>query len=180
MQIQLDEIGEEGLDKTFLEQAESFEELNRLVEEEEFHFVSPIEVKLHAVRVGDLIEIEGTMGTRLATSCSRCLKDVSSTLEVPFELTFQQQVGGLADLEEEVELTADELGLVEFSGDSIDLKASLQEQVLLALPQQPLCREDCRGLCPQCGADLNTTTCSCSEAAFDSRFAALKKLKLDQ
>jgi uncharacterized protein len=76
---------------------------------------------------------------------------------------------------QEVELTADRIGLVFFRGDEIDFKDAVQEQVVLALPYKPLCRETCRGLCPRCGADLNTETCSCTSEPAASPFAVLKK-----
>ena len=63
-------------------------------------------------------------------------------------------------------------------GDSVDVSVLVQEQLLLSVPVQPLCREDCQGICQRCGADLNREACRCAESEVDPRFAALKKLKL--
>ena len=66
-----------------------------------------------------------------------------------------------------------------FEGDVIDFRDAVQEQVIMAIPMQPLCREDCRGLCPGCGANLNLEKCRCRPDDVDPRLAILKKLKLD-
>jgi uncharacterized protein len=82
---------------------------------------------------------------------------------------------------EEIELTADDLGLISFEGDEIDLVDGIQEQVIMALPFKPLCREGCRGLCPQCGADLNLGDCACSEPpVLEGKFSILKNFKVEK
>ena len=81
---------------------------------------------------------------------------------------------------EEVELSAEEMGLIPFAGEEIDLREALQEQFIMALPQRALCREACKGLCPHCGADLNRVSCGCEPPAFNSRFDALKSFKADK
>src|SRR5205823_14521077 len=81
------------------------------------------------------------------------------------------------DADEGVELGEDDLDTFAFDGESVNLEPFLREQLVLAVPFAPLCREDCKGLCPQCGVDLNSGTCAC-EKPIDPRLAALKGLKL--
>ena len=81
------------------------------------------------------------------------------------------------DAEMGLELATDDLDVFPYTGDIVDLEPLVREQFVLAVPFAPLCREDCLGLCPQCGADRNVAPCSC-EAPIDPRFAALQGLKL--
>ena len=68
--------------------------------------------------------------------------------------------------------------MIPFTGEELDLCEAVQEQVIMALPVRPLCREDCRGLCPVCGADLNEESCTCAEKTVDPRWKALSELKI--
>ncbi|MFN7623911.1 MAG: DUF177 domain-containing protein, partial [Acidobacteriota bacterium] len=76
----------------------------------------------------------------------------------------------------EIELTADDLGISVYENDQIDLDEMVVEQLELSLPFRLLCQEDCRGLCPQCGADLNTEACDC-QPLIDPRWEALVAVK---
>jgi uncharacterized protein len=114
-------------------------------------------------------------------ACSRCLATVELPLESTFNLTFARSVPGSGEmaLAESRELEAEEMGIVLFAGDEIDFREVVQEQVILAVPMQVLCREDCRGLCAGCGANLNTGACRCARDEVDPRLAVLKTLKRD-
>lgn len=79
--------------------------------------------------------------------------------------------------EEEIELTGDDLDVVFFDEPVLPFEEIAREQVLIGLPMKPLCREDCRGLCPSCGTDLNTGTCACAAKAVDPRLEVLKNFK---
>jgi uncharacterized protein len=81
--------------------------------------------------------------------------------------------------DETFDLDERDLGLYLYDGDEIDLTDAVQEQLLLSLPMQPLCRKDCRGICPTCGADRNRQACSCRNASKEGPFAALRRLKLN-
>jgi uncharacterized protein len=95
------------------------------------------------------------------------------------ELSFERQTAVVEEAAER-ELSADDLGLIPFFGDLLDLREHLEQEVLLAIPQHPLCQEDCAGLCPVCGGDRNTQPCDCSPPVFHGGFAGLKGLKLDR
>ena len=84
---------------------------------------------------------------------------------------------GAPDDDEGVQLEEEDLDLYPYVGEAIDLEPLVREQVIRAVPYAPLCKEDCKGLCAQCGADLNQGPCRC-EKPIDPRFEALKGLKL--
>jgi uncharacterized protein len=101
-------------------------------------------------------------------------------LSAEFELTYTQVLPETEpDDKEEIELHAEEMRMIRFEGDAIDLRDALQDQILMSLPLQPLCSPECRGLCPRCGANLNEGDCGCDRTPDDSPFAVLKKLKSD-
>ena len=74
------------------------------------------------------------------------------------------------------ELTEDEMSVSVFDGEAIDVDEIVKEQIVLAVPTRMLCREDCKGICPECGTDRNTGDCSCATNDIDPRWAALKNL----
>jgi len=119
----------------------------------------------------------------LAAACSRCVGPVRVGVDEPLAVTFMPRHAMPAEDEQDgddaaAEPTEDDLDLFPYDGDEIDLEPLLREQLVLAMPFAPLCAEDCKGLCPQCGADLNQTTCQCDRTPIDPRLAALKDIKL--
>ncbi len=123
----------------------------------------------------------GTFKGHLIVACSRCVNEVRLDIDEQLRVTFMPPSEMPADdtesSEEGAEVSTEDLDLFPFDGERIDLEPLFREQFVLAVPYAPLCREDCRGLCPQCGIDLNTGTCAC-EKPIDPRLAALKGLKL--
>jgi len=125
----------------------------------------------------------GTFKGHLVVACSRCVGPVRLDLDEKLMVTFMppgematEDESG-APSEEGPEVTEGDLDVFPFDGEKIDLEPLFREQFVLAIPYAPLCSETCKGLCPQCGIDLNTGTCSC-EKPIDPRLAALKGLKL--
>ena len=129
---------------------------------------------------GSHVFAAGTVKGWLTVACSRCVAPVKVPLEEVVRVTFmpQTELRGASAVEEneDVELAEDDLDVFPYQGDAVDLEPLVREQFVLAVPFAPLCREDCKGLCPQCGVDRNTTKCDC-ESPIDPRFAALKNLK---
>ena len=78
--------------------------------------------------------------------------------------------------EQAAELLEEDLSLSVFDGEVIDIDEMVREQLLLALPAQILCREDCKGLCPECGGDRNLNECKCEEVEIDPRWSGLKEI----
>ena len=120
------------------------------------------------------IRVKGQLAVRMEADCDRCLEAAEYRLEAGFELYYRPVAEGYG---EEKAIDAGEAEMGFYDGSGIELKDVLREYVLLALPMQRLCREDCRGLCPVCGQSRNQIECGCRTAAMDDRWAALKSLK---
>ena len=126
----------------------------------------------------------GTFKGYLTVACSRCVGPVKLVLDETLRVTFmppgempEEEEGAEAGSEEGPEVRSEDLDVFPYDGEKIDLEPLFREQFVLAVPYAPLCMETCKGLCPQCGTDLNTGTCTC-EKPIDPRLAALKGLKL--
>lgn len=180
MKIRVDTIPEEGILLWSKEETASYPILADMAEKGECRFDGPIHVSLRAKPVREMIEAKGQLEASAHLGCRRCLREFPLTLKRPFRLYFTDEPDPRADDSEEgAELSAEEIGLIRFSGDTIDFTDAIQEQVVLALPDWALCDETCQGLCPRCGTNLNLETCRCDTGAGDDRFAVLKTLKLE-
>ena len=139
----------------------------------EFQQVAPLKVDAVAELVGAEIRIRGHLGTRLEASCDRCLGRVGIPVERDFDL-FYRPLQAIAR-EEEIKIPADELEVGFFSGDGIELAEVVTEQVILSVPMKVVCRAECQGLCPVCGAKRNLVACHCVPPQQQSPFASLKE-----
>jgi uncharacterized protein len=124
-----------------------------------------ISIDLAATSSVDGVVVHGTVRTPWHGQCRRCLIDVSGVAEIEVEELFQHDPRH-----------QDAVAIV---GDQIDLAPIVREYVLLDLPEHPLCRPDCAGICAQCGADRNVTSCDCEQPTSDPRWSALEGLQLD-
>ena len=140
-----------------------------------FSFVSPIAASVEVVRVLDSFSTSGTVRWRVSGECCRCLAPVEEDLEAPFQVLLQRK--GASDDELEALEDQDEVEIVDPGTRKVDLAGRIQDLVLLELPLRVYCRENCKGLCPQCGHDLNSGPCGCQPSAVDPRWEALAKLK---
>lgn len=148
---------------------------------ETYTVCSPLDLDLMFSLAGTQIIVDGGCKVQLRLNCVRCLSDFVWPLEVRFRYIFWPK--SKESTAEEIELQKDDLEVIYFEGEHIDLRPLVSEQINLALPQYPHCTENCKGLCPQCGANLNETRCSCSSAAAqreNSPFTILQKLKKKQ
>jgi uncharacterized protein len=143
----------------------------------DFSWERPILGNVLLERHDDSILLRGHLQGELHFTCSRCLDPFTGPLDCTFDLLIK--TGGAPVPDQEIELDSEELDEEYFQGDELDLNVLLREQILLALPLKPLCREDCRGLCRHCGANLTRESCSCVAPGFNSSFAVLQKLKND-
>jgi uncharacterized protein len=147
-----------------------------LDEDEHARLTSPAVVEGVASRKGEEVRLRGKIKTEVEVACDRCLAAVRRPLEVEFDTAFIPQESE-AGKTENVELLSADMGLAAYEGDAVDLDELVREQVVLALPSRRLCREECKGLCPKCGADLNAGDCSCERGEIDPRWSALAGLK---
>ena len=122
-----------------------------------------------------IIAVEGSINAATAVACTRCLERIA----VPLTFDFVSRFVGPESfgMTGEHELHGEDLDYNAIEGDQIDLNEIVREQLLLNLPQQVFCREDCRGLCEKCGANRNLIDCKCNDDELDPRWAALKNLK---
>lgn len=126
----------------------------------------------------DNVFVRGKLAGSFVVACSRCLGEVTVTLDEDLAVTFLPKEQVPEDDDEEVEVTEDDEDLFPYEGEHVDLEPLLREQLLLAVPFSPLCSDDCKGLCATCGADLNVSPCQCEQTSIDPRLAALKDVKL--
>jgi uncharacterized protein len=137
----------------------------------------PTRVELVATRDGDQVKLAGQLATDVQIECDRCLAPVAVAVDQSFDLLYIP--ASASRTPEESELADDDLSAAPYEGDLIDLDDVVREQVELAIPMARLCGEECKGLCPECGANLNEGDCGCSTEQIDPRWAALKSLKSD-
>jgi uncharacterized protein len=179
MEIRVDHLQESPLTLTFAEPLANLPLLTEWVAAGGTGFDGPLSGELLVRRAGNVIEVEGTLTCAVGLACSRCLQPVMQRLVVPVALSFERQATVAAEEEAERELSEEDLGLIPFAGDVLDLREALEQEVLLGIPQHPLCRDDCAGLCLVCGGDRNRQACDCTPPVFHGGFTALKSLKLD-
>jgi uncharacterized protein len=178
MEIRIEQLKARPRKVVFADSVDSFPALHELVAAGAVSFRGDIRAELVAELIGALVEVEGTLSFTVVLPCSRCLQSAEQRLEVPLVLSFSRQSPQVNVSDEECELTEDEVGLIVFDGDTIDLRSPLEQELLMAVPQHPLCRDDCPGLCPVCGVDLNQQQCGCSSPQFHGALAALKNFKV--
>ena len=143
----------------------------------EFRQLEPLDVRATAELVEGQIRVSGTLHTRLEMVCARCLEEVTEEVSREFDLYYRPSKDEPRG--EEIRLKDDDTDIGFFEGEGIFLTDILAEQVLLALPVKVICRSDCRGLCPQCGVNLNSENCRCEARSYDPRMAPLARLKQD-
>jgi len=131
---------------------------------------APVEVDLRLEAVMEGVLVTGTARATLTGECARCLEPIADEIDVRFQELFVYEDHAPADEDDEVSTLQDDL---------IDLEPLLRDAVVLALPFQPLCRDDCPGLCTECGARLADDPDHAHEAAIDPRWASLATLQQD-
>ena len=134
-----------------------------------------VEADLRLTKTGVGVAARGSFRAVVDLPCSRCLERFALTLAESFDV--QYLPSQTLDGEDEAELSGAELDVVPLVEDRIDVGSLLQENILLSLPVQPVCREACRGLCPRCGASLNVGPCGCPPERPDPRLHVLAKLR---
>ncbi|WP_169306574.1 YceD family protein [Cohnella pontilimi] len=131
--------------------------------------LTPLEYRLTAQASQKRISITGELSCRLRLLCSRCLAPIDEAFEIPFEELFQVMKDSDPEPDEDTDF-------VPVTGERIDLRPFLEEELLVHLPLAPLCSQDCKGLCPECGTNRNEQACNCKTDRIDPRFAALQDL----
>jgi uncharacterized protein len=172
LKVRLEDIPPEGLDLSFSDSQTGPAALGPQVRE----ILEPPKAEVHLERNGELVDLRGKYSVRLLLECSRCLEPVEIEVDGPLRVVYQPQPTGLDG--EEIELADDDLEVSFYKGEEIDLSLSLHDEVALAVPMAPLCKEDCPGLCPVCGKSRLEGDCGCLDKRVDPRWAKLAKLKI--
>jgi uncharacterized protein len=145
--------------------------------EDTYRIVSPAHLVAEVHKDGEKVRLAGRLQTVIELACSRCLETFAIPVDAQFDLLYLPAGAAPADQEREIE--EDDFGTSYYRDGVIDLADLVREQIYLALPMKPLCQEGCRGLCPQCGTNLNSGSCSCTAAWDDPRLTPLKALTRD-
>jgi len=140
-----------------------------------YEVVAPVDLEFDIHKDKDKFRLVGRVRTELELTCSRCAEPYRFPVDAEFDQRYLPEAA--ASDAAETEIADDDLETSYYSDEQIDLGVVMREQFYLALPMKPLCREDCKGLCAQCGTNLNTGTCDCSPVWEDPRLAALKAIK---
>jgi uncharacterized protein len=145
------------------------------VGDDAFRVVSPLTLAfdIDGLETGRY-RVTGRVTGALELRCGRCLEPFTLPVAAEFDLRYVPRIENAGEDEREVD--EDDLTTAFYSDDRIDLSELIVEQLHLALPMKPLCSDDCKGLCPQCGTNLNASTCNCGRQWTDPRLAALKNL----
>ncbi len=125
-------------------------------------------------RIDGKAHVRGTIYADVSIDCTRCLEPVAKHIAVSFDDVFVD--ASEEPVADESEVGVDQLDESLVPGGKIDIAEVVREQILLALPDQVFCQDDCKGLCPKCGANRNLIDCKCADNELDPRWAALKKI----
>ena len=175
MKLRVDDITAAAREIVF---AEPEQEINHTLARgslHEYFIKAPLRIALSHYRAGTEIFLGGAFDALTTAVCSRCAEE----FELPIHRRFRYVLAPKAINDgTDFALKAEDLEFSFYQGDEIDLTPLVREQVLLALAERPLCRDECRGLCPQCGANLNEGDCKCIVGGPDPRLAMLRNLKV--
>jgi len=173
MKIKLDEIPEHGLTLDVHEEGSALNE--RAGGTLDFSFLAPVTAHLEITKEGRSFFVTGDIKASLRLVCSRCAKEYDFLYDSPFTAYYERAGKG----EKEHELHPEDLEVNFIDGDELDTADLLLGQIVYELPMQPLCSQECKGLCQRCGMDLNLGKCSCpAEEKPESKFAKLRDLKI--
>lgn len=182
MKLNIHEIPEEGITLDLSVDEERVAELAGLgAGGVKYKLLKPIKGRLSINLAGSVVSVEGFLEATLSLDCSRCLKPFPHTASPEITLYYARGEGGGGGEgdEKEKELSAEDLEINYLEGDILDTTELLLEQFALNLATKPLCKAECKGLCPSCGKDQNQEPCGCKkEERIDPRFAGLKDFKV--
>lgn len=177
MKFRVEDIPEKGREETFTQDENWLDDRLAGERERTFHFAGPISVRLALSRSGKIVTVKSRIEARVDWVCARCLEPFSRALKSEYTVSLKPRPDSLPP--EEAELSREDLETEFYAGEEINLTPSVQDQVLLAIPQKAVCREECRGLCPKCGKNLNREGCQCQDEAVDPRLEPLKKFRIN-
>lgn len=186
MRVNIDEIKEGGIERAWDLTRDMLDETVR-GDQAGYRAAGPLHVEARLSRLGRRVRLAGQARADVTAPCGRCLAPLEVAVPVTFELNLvpaeegtEAGDGGRRDRGDggsEGSFTAGDVDEEEYRGKTVDLDPLVAEQVALALQPYPVCRADCKGLCPVCGQNLNEKDCACDRHVPDPRWAGLQRLK---
>jgi uncharacterized protein len=173
MIVDINELRERG--EPLLVEAD-FSESQLRIRTETASLAHPAHARLKVSLNGDRVRVTGHVSAELEIACSRCLKPVDLNVDKHVDLEYWPDLK-VEKEGEEISLSYDELNIGFYRDDQLDLSGVISEQIVLEIPMKPVCDEACKGLCPQCGVDLNEKACDCESVTSDPRWDALLDLR---
>jgi uncharacterized protein len=158
------------------------EELRPSIDPEELRILGDVRFDGVLQKKDQRFQLKGRVQATLELTCGRCAEPFQLPIDSEVDLTYvpqpspQAASGHAKGHDDEVELTDEDLTTAYYRDHVLDVAEMLREQFYLAMPMRPLCREDCKGLCPHCGTNLNTGSCNCDVRWQDPRLAGLQSL----
>ncbi len=145
-----------------------------VLEDARVRLISPPSVVANVSAIGSGAKVSGQVSARVEVECDRCLKPI----EFPIDSAFKVEYVSTEEYrtQQDAELAEEDMDLAIFDGEAIDIDALVAEEVFLAVPDHRVCSDDCKGICPGCGADRNNVACACDTEDVDPRWSGLKKL----
>ena len=169
MKIIVSKIPDEGVEINSIETANSLG-----VSMPELMLNDDVHIDAMVSRQGRVFFVDGTLRTTLQLTCSRCAGEFSYPVNTSFYC--QEHPFSSPDSDMETALHKGDMDIDHYAGDEVELNNIFREQVILSMPMHPVCKRDCRGLCPKCGQNLNITNCECRDEEELSPFSVIKKL----
>lgn len=148
--------------------------------DQEFRVADPVVLGAEVQKDREKVRIVGRLTTALEVPCSRCLEPYRIAVDTPIDLLYLPAAAQASGAPDDRQVSDQDANVSFYEGETIDLAQLMREQFYLALPMKPLCREDCQGLCPVCGTNRNTATCSCQAEWVDPRMDALREFREKQ
>ena len=183
MRVNIDEIKEGGLQRSWDLPRERVDEMVR-GDQAGYRPQAPLHVDVRLKKAGRRVLLSARGEVAMAAPCGRCLQPVNAAVPLEFELTYvpeEELRAGASDDDEDAEASASfepaSADEETYAGKELDLEPAVREQLLLALPPYPVCKDDCKGLCPVCGTNLNERECGCDRKVPDPRWAGLEKFR---
>ena len=179
MIIRVEDIPAQGKEESFLEgEGPLNDRLGGETTNSGLRFAGPIQVQMGLSRSGRIILLKSRVEARVKCTCARCLDPFGLTLSSEIKFSLKPRPDPSLAPAGEKELNREDLETDFYEGEEVDVSPLVQDQVLLTLPPKVVCREDCHGLCPRCGKNLNRETCQCPGEGIDPRLAPLKNFRV--
>jgi uncharacterized protein len=175
--VVIDSIPPEGISFSERHEREWLDNIPEFSAAGDTRIEGPIVLSGRVSQEGMNLRLRGEVATEFHTLCTRCGDEVNWPLKACFELVLMP--GQEKPAPELADLSPEEMSQIYYQGPVVELDEYFRQELALEIPIQILCREDCRGLCPRCGANFNRETCSCAKDPGDPRFAIFRNLKIN-